>query len=106
MGCDIHFFVERRSKSFMRNKAMNGILETDKVSDSNEWEQVTDLDFYDNRNYRLFGLLAGVRGGPALFDRRGFPENISYELQKYYFNYGYDGHSTSYITLSELIEED
>lgn len=58
MGCDIHFYVEKR---------INGIWQTaDKWSaDLDDDRPYVDYDdrFYRDRNYDLFGILADVRNG-------------------------------------------
>jgi len=57
MGCDIHFFVERR---------VNGVWESADTWGVPEWAEEGTLEkvaepFYDGRNYNLFAMLAGVR---------------------------------------------
>lgn len=56
MGADIHAWVETK--------------------DSNHWYRVAEVQL--GRNYRLFSLLAGVRGseGP-LVEPRGLPDDVS-----------------------------
>lgn len=75
MGCDIHVYIEK------------------KVENSNNWEMINlyyvdsytkDIELvsaYNERNYELFSILAGVRGWHEPFiDPRGIPENASEKL--------------------------
>lgn len=106
MGCDIHMFVEYR-----------------KVGDIGQWEaderQQAEHDYGDNgeieythygdcdqigRDYKLFGFLAGVRGGMSscIFDPRGMPEDASDYVKAACEKWGVDGHSHHYLTFTEL----
>ena len=60
MGCDIHMYPETRSKS-----------------ERGSWWQICD-SFYCGRDYWMFGVLAGVRMGTALFEPRGVPSDASW----------------------------
>ena len=86
MGCDIHTLVQ--------------------VKKDNKWEDLEN-DLYTDRNYKLFSILAGVRGNedPIAYPR-GFPSD--FELDKdddENHNGHYMGdHSFSYLTLTELLE--
>jgi hypothetical protein len=101
MGCDIHFFVEKLN------------------SESGKWEPVGDEgDFYDDRNYRLFGILADVRNGVGfagcdtgdrfnpIAEPRGLPVDVSQTIATEYDEWGDDGHSHSFFTLKELLDYD
>lgn len=60
MGCDIHMYVEYRAK------------------DSGHW-YTFGQKINPGRNYRLFGLLAGVRSGEEpMFQPRGMPEDAAF----------------------------
>lgn len=55
MGCDIHMVLQRRTKE--------------------GWRTVKK-DLYEDRNYRLFSVLAGVRGiEPGVFRVNGLPKD-------------------------------
>lgn len=92
MGCDIHSFLEVR---------VDGA-----------WVNQSGTDEYggplrgplEERNYELFGLLAGVRSNNfrPLFEGRGLPEDRSPEAIAYN---GWE-HSHSFFTLAELLEID
>lgn len=54
--------------------------------------------WYMSRNYPLFGDLAGVRGGDAIIEPRGLPEDVSQGVR---VRSGWT-HSHSWMTLSEM----
>lgn len=98
MGCDIHLFVERK--------------------DSNSiWQQV-EGNFYDDRNYDVFSILANVRNGYGfagvdtgegfipICTPKGLPSNISPKILEESNNWGIDGYSHSWLTLQELLAYD
>jgi len=66
LGCDIHIFIEHKSKS------------------SSVWYGFGGEIFLP-RNYNLFGLLAGVRGGDSIFPPRGIPDDIDITCQECWF---------------------
>lgn len=78
MGTDIYAYIE--------------------VQDGNVWK-LCGSDVWLNRNYTLFGLLAGVRSDVGMFAPRGMPADISAELNADRT----PGHSGSWLTLEELI---
>lgn len=90
MGCDIHFYVEKRDK--------NGV-----------WHCIPK-NFYSERHYPLFALLANVRNDfgrvkPIAYPR-GLPECISATVARDADIWKLDGHSYSYYTLTEIINFD
>lgn len=130
MGCDIHFFVEKWTNTNdydgpvdISEKRINSIddvigikeqnyrwVSADKWVFNGDWapgEFYVEDQLYKDRNYSLFGLLAGVRVNDptiAIYPRRGRPKDASFGLQ-YLFNiWEGDLHSTSYLTLAELLE--
>lgn len=99
MGCDIHCFKE---------KFVNGAWVT-----ADEWsiqyEESLGVDYtkrFTDRNYNLFSVLSkGVRGEQKFsFEPRGLPFNVCAELKTDSDAWGCDGHSHSYLYLSELRE--
>lgn len=106
MCCDIHSFAEVRK---------NG-----------KWEKVGDVfplgdwsrnyfkkDFGDRpinwRDYSLYGWLADVRNYscvPAISQPRGIPDDVSPEVAQEINNWADDGHSHSWLSLSELLAVD
>ena len=82
MGCDIHGWVE--------------------VKVGNKYVAVAELKDR-SRNYGRFSLLASVRG---ISSRKpiGIPDDVS-DTAKYHIDYhGVDGHSHSYLSLSEAAQ--
>jgi hypothetical protein len=84
MGCDIHMIVQRKTAT--------------------GWETIPEFDCFDDRNYGVFGFLAGVRNYsdvPPLSEPRGLPDDIQE---------GDDGwlgdHSFSWLVASELTNFD
>lgn len=84
MGCDIHAFVESRE-----------------FSDDSYWYQA---EISLSRNYRMFGLLAGVRGNDELFTPKGFPLNASPMTRDIYINMRNDAHTSSWLTVDEFAQ--
>lgn len=84
MGCDIHIVVE---------KERNG-----------EWLMHNTVHCSKrgcDRNYDRFARLAGVRGdGP---EPRGLPSDVSASTQMLVDEWGDDGHSHSWLPLSEAL---
>ncbi len=84
MGCDIHLHTE--------------------VKIEGRWHhwQLEDV----SRNYRLFEVMAGVRGdaSEAVALPRGLPDDITVVTRKSREQYGEDGHSESWLTLDEMLE--
>jgi hypothetical protein len=109
MGCDIHFYVEKR--------------EGDKWVSADKWTpdeydgriRVSWRDaFYSDRNYDLFAMLANVRNGYGFAGcdtgdgfkpialPKGLPEDVSPEVKAESDRWNSDGHSHSFLTLAEL----
>lgn len=66
MGCDIHLYFEKKNNE-------------------GQWKKI-DIDerlLPTNRNYRLFGFLAGVRDNELepQFEGRGWPDDTSCDLE-------------------------
>lgn len=110
MGCDIHFYVERRDGDKW--------ITCDEWVPS-EWDQSSlevRKSFYKDRCYDLFGILADVRNGSGFAGAktgegfvpisapRGLPNDLSPELQRE-ADEGMD-HTPSWLTLRELLDYD
>lgn len=80
MGCDIHCFTEV------------------KLSDQWVFVHKTKID----RDYRLFGVLAGVRHSGQCFPRKGKPKDVSVLVQHKMDYWGGDSHSHSWVSIQEL----
>jgi len=95
MGCDIHLYVEKKS--------VDG-----------QWICVAK-DAYGGRNYNLFSILADVRNGRGfagcktgegfnpISKPKGLPADVSAVVQEESDGWSGDGHSHSYLTLSEIL---
>ena len=115
MGCDIHFYVEKRetltspwvSADEWDNKDEDGIA------------RVNYRDaFYHDRNYNLFAILADVRNGHGfagvktgdgfmpISQPRGLPDDCDPRVRALSDSWGIDGHSHSYFTVAELLVYD
>lgn len=92
MGCDIHLFREKLVEGHWMPFYPDG-------SDECGFHE---LDI--GRNYKLFGLLAGVRNpcGYSLAPRDA-PEDCSSEVWSHIENWSCDGHNHSWLYLHELV---
>lgn len=127
MGCDIHFFVERFTDNYEHNgpksdaeKRDNKIQELVPEKREPKWVSADDwIDkvtyfsvnnpIYDDRNYYVFAVLAGVRNSyqvSPLFPDRGVPEDISYPVKCVFDSWEGDSHSETFFTLKELLDVD
>lgn len=105
MGCDIHAFAEvREKKKWIK---LDDRFENDYPKSMKcEWcEKVSEVT--SDRNYDLFGLLAGVRGDidiEEISPPKGIPEDASHGYLHKVEYWDGDCHSHSYFTLKELKE--
>ena len=90
MGCDGHFYIEVVEK-FAGGHTTN-----------KEYVMCVAERVWFGRNYILFGLMAGVRGGRTLFEPKGLPENMSSDVARASKEWGSDGHSHSWLSIDEL----
>lgn len=105
MGCDIHFYVEKKTPEGW---------ELIKPTDPTDEFGLKYCHFYHGRNYRLFGVLANVRNGwgfagvdtgdaiEPISEPRGLPDDVSKFVKNKYDEWGYDAHSASWLLLKEL----
>lgn len=102
MGCDIHLYVEARDK--------RGWLTRDEWKVEDGWTDVPfDSRFFNDRNYELFAILAGVRNKydiKPIQEPRGLPSDCDPMILKANDSWGEDGHSHSWLTLAELLAFD
>lgn len=135
MGCDIHFFAEKRNATtgkweFLPAPDAEGYMpgEADKDTEGGAWPyrygtgkdgyQGEDgdrwlRDWFDDRNYRLFGMLADVRNGTGFAGcrtgnavepiamPRGWPADLSPELEAERANIE---HTPTYLTVREMLD--
>lgn len=82
MGCDIHLHIE--------------------VMVGGKWEHYAAPNV--GRWYKLFGIMAGVRGdGPAIVAPKGFPNDASELTKILRKDYGSDGHTDSWLDHNEIM---
>ena len=127
MGCDIHFFTERKTASLNyqgpkdlqddRDKKIGQIIEgsnlTERWVSADEWRQDDDIwsasELYWSRNYYLFSILADVRNSgnaQPICDPRGIPDDASSGYKYMCNRWDGDAHSHSFFTLEELLSVD
>ena len=93
MGCDIHAYIDY------------DVVYLEKVEEYLT-ENFASLEL--NRNYSLFYALANVRFDPNRMEPdkgrepKGLPPALSYPLRRWANDWGSDGHSHSWLTVSEL----
>lgn len=81
MGCDIHAHVE--------------------IKINNTWHHYNKIGL--QRNYELFGKMAGVRGdAKPIAEPRGLPPDLSVVTKMEADRYGIDGHTHSWLTIGEM----
>ena len=88
MGCDIHCRAEKKV----------GVA----------WVGL-NVEAFTDRNYRLFGWLAGVRnysGIAPIAANRGFPSDAPDSTKKALKQWGQDAHSVSWVGVNELLAAD
>jgi hypothetical protein len=105
MGCDIHIYAE---------KLINGRWQ--KITGfKNRYDENSDEPYF-GRNYELFAILAGVRNGSGfagcdtgdpvipISEPRGLPEDVSSDIKAESDELGVDGHSHSWLLISEILK--
>lgn len=117
MGCDIHVHTEKR---VIKSDGTEVWINTDCFK-CNEWKIVYKIDNnstygdsdeddllidypYKGRDYKLFGILAGVRTDPEniIAEPRGLPDDVS-DVTKNQYNEDWC-HTPSWLTLKELFK--
>jgi hypothetical protein len=104
MGCDIHFYVERK---------VNGVWEAvpdehgpihPYYSENNQNEALNINCWTVARNYSLFGILAGIRSNiEPINDPKGMPGDVSPFVKEEHLKWGNSAHTPSFFTLQELL---
>ena len=105
MGCDIHLWCEVETVKGTWVPAP-AVFDADRFEQ--DWFKTSKIDKpFLWRNYNMFAFLAGVRnesGITPIVAPRGLPkEGIS---SVWVEEYEYDGHSASWLLISELLEFD
>lgn len=109
MGADIHVYLEKKVTIDNESKWVNiDYWQLNPYYDGvDKYEkEYRHIPVYDDRNYELFNILAGVRGfGDGMIEEpRGIPEDISLPTKKEYERWLSVAHSHSHFTLFELKE--
>jgi hypothetical protein len=114
MGCDIHFYVERRNGSGWKSCDV-----WEKPEYEDEGDRLTvpyGKHFYGDRNYDTFAILANVRNGHGfagvdtgdgfvpIAEPRGLPDDLSPELKAEAD--AYLEHTPTWLLLKELMDYD
>ena len=106
MGCDIHLHVERRTDAGWEHVPGH----------SDEWAD--PANWYHQRNYDLFAILADVRNGSGfagakigdgfnpISPPRGLPNDVSDFVRSESDEWDVDGHSHSHLTVAEVLTYD
>ncbi len=115
MGCDIHLRVEKLSG--LKWQAAEKMVPNKYAGEEGEPETILER-FYSERNYNLFAILADVRNGRGfagcdtgdgfnpIVEPRGIPEDASDSVREDSEGWGADGHSHSWLTLTEILAFD
>lgn len=118
MGCDIHFYVEKYSTVAERWFSCDEWVVGESSFEPNRYEVPWNKKFYHYRNYKLFSILADVRNGYGfagvdtgdklrpIAKPRGLPDDCDPRIADEAAYWGVDGHSHSYLTISEIIDYD
>lgn len=107
MGCDIHMFVEFKSKDGNWKHGdyykKNQNYEKGSEYNGNEFEI---LELHGNRDYHLFSTLAGVRDYSGkikpVAEPKGLPEDVTECVKSISEEWDSDGHTHSFLSLREL----
>lgn len=107
MGCDIHCFVEKRSKTGKWEKITGFVSDFyDPESDYFNKEEYKNADSpLDERSYVEFSILAGVRNRwdiVPISEPKGVPSDVCSDIKREIDNWDPDGHSHSYLTAKEI----
>jgi hypothetical protein len=114
MGCDIHFYVETQQPNGIWKSADTWV---DEYQDG-ELCVPYDSAYYNDRNYDLFAILADVRNGRGfagvetgdgfnpISAPKGLPSDCSPQVKASAERWGCNGHSHSWLTVSELLAYD
>lgn len=107
MGCDMHCAIESSHTLYGSERL------PDEGTADTYWSNVVQWGHVD-RDYEMFGLLAGVRTGPPVYAPRGIAPNMSWETKRRCYETTPDGevtdkwiedwHSPGWLTTDEFRE--
>lgn len=109
MGCDIHMYCEELTTLHGNKTWVNRdnwrLSEYYDLYPDREPQYIVE-ELHGSRNYRMFSALCGVRAQydnfPKISEPRGIPEDSCKVIKEECDQWGYDGHSHSYVTLREV----
>jgi len=114
MGCDIHFYTDRRVDGAWHPV---DVFKRDAPDEDNKEGYLRAAShLYNDRSYKLFAILADVRNGRGfagvktgegfnpIAQPKGIPEDATAEYREVADSWGIDGHSHGYFTLRELLD--
>jgi hypothetical protein len=107
MGCDIHPYVEHRTKRIWHPSDI-WVKDYRYNEKKKEFRIPCHCGIEHSRHYNWFAFLAGVRNRswgeriPVLTEPRGLPKDCCPRIRGAAKSWGSDGHSHSYLTFGEL----
>ncbi|TDQ79534.1 hypothetical protein [Sphingobacterium yanglingense] len=103
MGCDIHIYVEYKTRIKDSWNIGDYFIKTENFDSKNGFERI---EIHGNRDYSLFTTLAGVRDYSGrvvpVAEPKGLPSDLSAFVKSEAISYDSDGHTHSWLTLKEL----
>lgn len=121
MGCDIHMHYEIEKNGYWQHLDWEKEFQIgtyDDGSPKRDYDKIFNHPLYIGRNYDLFAILANVRNGRGFAGvetgtgfkpismPRGLPVDCTSGVKEQSENWGLDGHSHSWMLLSELLAFD
>jgi len=97
MGCDIHMFLEKKLRD-----SDPWVADEGHGLHSGNREYVREISPV-NRDYELFGLIAGVRSfKKSIYSVKGVPKDCDPRLMAHIAYYGNDYHSATFLSLDQF----
>lgn len=108
MGCDIHFYIEKMNQYRVWENVDVWVPKwwgNESEIDEKWFKELSNQSFCSERNYTLFGVLAGVRDTEVepLDYPRGLPDDVSSIVKAELYD---EIHSKSWFLLKELYNYD
>ena len=105
MGCDIHMYVEYKSK--VSNKWESGdFYKVNPYKGQEDEPDYSVIELHGDRNYELFSTLAGVRDYSEkvipVAEPKGIPEDVCEFVKAEFIKWDSDAHTPSWLTLKEI----
>jgi len=105
MGCDIHAYIEVKADGQWKYYNWRRKHNYGEHQSHLDWERMTNDPLHILRHYALFAALAGVRNNfntIPVSKPRGLPSNITKPVKAISDDWNSDGHTHSWLTLSEM----